>query len=285
VELRLPAAVPAIVVRIGFFIFIAFAGLILFGPMLYAAGGYLIAGAIGTFAAAAVANAIAVRVFERKPITAVGLNWHPGWLRNLWLGLAAGAISALLVLGGPVLAGAASLEKKPDAPGSLASALFVSVILVFGAVGEELLFRGYAFQALLVRAGRVATILPSALLFGWAHTANQHASTLGILNTFGFGIVLAYSCVRSGDLWLPIGIHFGWNWILPLAGVSLSGFTMGVTGYAVQWKVSEIWSGGAYGPEASVLTSGVVVALLVFLSRAPVHPQRPPLERGREQEV
>ena len=59
---------------------------------------------------------------------------------------------------------------------------------------------------------------------------------------------------------------------------------MGLTGYAVRWNVSEIWSGGAYGPEASVLTCGIIVALMIFLHKAPVHPQRPLLFSGREQE-
>jgi membrane protease YdiL (CAAX protease family) len=214
----------------------------------------------------------------------VGLNWHSGSLRNLWIGTAAGIGSAVLVLGGPVLVGAARIEATPEAPGSLSAAAFVTGILIFGAVGEELLFRGYGFQTMIPMLGRIGTLLPTSMLFGWAHSSNQNASTLGIVNTVGFGIVLGYAFLRSGDLWLPIGIHFGWNWILPLAGANLSGFTMGLTGYAVRWDVADVWSGGAYGPEASVLTCGIIVALMVFLYKAPVHPQRPLLFSGREQE-
>ena len=45
---------------------------------------------------------------------------------------------------------------------------------------------------------------------------------------------------------------------------------MGVTGYELQWKAGELWSGGEYGPEASIQTSVVLLALFVFLWKAPI---------------
>jgi uncharacterized protein len=283
-EATIPAEKLGLILKVGFFLFLAFLGIVLLGGILHFAG-VLVSGAMGTFLAAVIANVVSVRVFERLPLLAVGLNWHSGSLRNLWIGAAAGIAAAVLALGPPVLLGLATIESTPENPGSLAAFFFVTIILIFGAVGEELLFRGYGFQILLGSAGRIITIAASSFLFGWAHSANQNASTLGIVNTIGFGVVLSYAFVRSGDLWLPIGIHFGWNWVLPLAGVNLSGFTMGVTGYAVRWHAADIWSGGAYGPEASVLTCGIIVALMVFLYKAPVSPQIPMLLAARRQEA
>jgi uncharacterized protein len=282
-EATIPAEKLGFILKIAFFAFLAYASLLITGGLLFFAG-ILIAGTGSTFFAGVLTNSVSVRVFERKNLTAVGLNWHPGALRNFWIGTAAGAAAAVIVIGGPLLAGAARLEPTPDNPGSLASILFVTCLLIFGAVGEELLFRGYGFQILLGSLGPVGTLVLSSLLFGWAHASNVNASTLGIINTVGFGVVIGYAFIRSGDLWLPIGVHLGWNWILPLAGVNLSGFTMGLTGYAVRWNAGELWSGGAYGPEASILTCGIIIALMIFLYKAPVHPQRPPLlsERGEE---
>ena len=102
---------------------------------------------------------------------------------------------------------------------------------------------------MLVRMiGPALTLAATATLFGAVHMTNLNASPFGIANTAGFGIVLGYAFLRSGALWLPIGIHFGWNWILPAAGVNLSGFKIGITGYVLRWSVGDIWSGGAYGP-------------------------------------
>jgi hypothetical protein len=41
----------------------------------------------------------------------------------------------------------------------------------------------------------------------------------------------------------------------------------------MQWKAGALWSGGEYGPEASVLTSVVLLLLWAFLWKAPVRPQ------------
>jgi uncharacterized protein len=53
---------------------------------------------------------------------------------------------------------------------------------------------------------------------------------------------------------------------LPLFGANLSGFTMGVTGYALHWSVGNLWSGGDYGPEGGLPTTAVVVALFWIVS-------------------
>jgi hypothetical protein len=62
-------------------------------------------------------------------------------------------------------------------------------------------------------------------------------------------------------------MHFGWNATLPLFGVNLSGFTMGVTGYGLRWRTGDLWSGGGYGPEGSLLTTLIVVALFFAVQR------------------
>ncbi len=268
-----------VVLRLGVFVLIAVLGLILFPMAIYPVSGYFVAAVFGTFAASAVANAFTLRIFERLQLPAVGLTWTEGSGRNLVLGLAGGVGAALLVLGAPVLAGVAAIGTDPEHPASFASGMLVMMSLIFGAVGEEMLFRGYPFQVLMATVGRFATILPMAILFAAMHGFNQNVSTLGLINTAGFGIVLGYAFARAGDLWLPIGIHLGWNWMLPLFGVNLSGFTMGVTGVTMRWKAGDLWSGGSYGPEASLLTCLVVVGLMIYVAKAPVVEHQPALLR------
>jgi membrane protease YdiL (CAAX protease family) len=274
-EATIPGDKLGVILKLGVFAFIAIAGLALFSPVLYATLGYLAASALGTFAAAAVGNAVAIRIFERGRLIDVGFVWDEASPRHLIIGFASGLAAACLILVPPLVAGGAHLEPVPEQPANAASFIFVTLSLLFGVVGEEMLFRGYAFQLLLGVTGRFATLLPVSVIFGLAHTHNQNASALGIANTIGFGIVLGYAFLRSGDLWLPIGLHFGWNWTLPLFGVNLSGFTMTVTGYVMRWKVSDLWSGGNYGPEGSILTSGVIVLLLVYLNKAPIRWREP----------
>jgi membrane protease YdiL (CAAX protease family) len=135
-----------------------------------------------------------------------------------------------------------------------------------------MLFHGYAFQLLIRSLGAFATILPASILFGLAHVGNQNATLLGVVNTALWGILLGYAYWRTNALWLPIGLHFGWNVTLPLFGVNLSGFTMGVTGYGLHWRAGDLWSGGGYGPEGSLLTTAIVVVLFFLVQR--LFPQR-----------
>ncbi len=259
----------------GVFALIAALGYYIVFPLIIAFLGapVFVISTLGTFAAAAVANTLALRIYERGNLTDIGLGWNAASRRNLSLGLLGGIGAALLVIVVPLIFRLADFERIPNERMRWPSLLFVTVLLLFGAVGEEMLFRGYGFQVLVRGAGAFATILPVAVLFGLAHSQNLNFGPLALVNTIFWGVVLGYAYLRSGDLWLPIGLHFGWNWSLPMLGVNLSGFTMDVTGYAMHWKVGDKISGGAYGPEAGLLTTAVAIGLFFYLQKAPIQHQ------------
>ncbi len=258
--------------RVGVFALIAVIGLFFVFPFIIDLIGFypFVTSTLGTFAAAAVANTLAVRIYERGRLADIGLGWSVASRRNLSFGLLGGIGAGLVVVVIPLALRRADLERVPNEHFQWPSLLFVSILLLFGAVGEEMLFRGYGFQVLVKGIGAFATILPVSVLFGLAHSQNLNFSLLALVNTILWGVVLGYAYLRSGDLWLPIGLHFGWNWALPLLGVNLSGFTMDVTGYAMHWKIGERWSGGAYGPEGGLLTTAVVIGLFFFVAKAPI---------------
>ena len=261
--------------RAGIFALIAILGMTLFPPLMLPVAGYFVTAALGTFAAAAVANAMTLRIYERGRLADIGLGWTAASRRNLALGLSAGLVAGAVAALLPLVAGVAHYEPSGDGRTHWASLIFVSIVLLFGAVGEELLFRGYAFQVMARNMGRYATVIPMAVLFGVAHLNNQNVNAVGLANTVAWGLLLGVAFFRSGDLWLPIGLHFGWNWTLPMLGVNLSGFTMEVTGRAIHPRVGALWSGGAYGPEGSLFTTMAVAALFLYIYKAPVLHQIP----------
>jgi hypothetical protein len=74
------------------------------------------------------------------------------------------------------------------------------------------------------------------------------------------GIFLGYGYVRTRQLWLPIGLHLGWNFCegvvfgFPVSGLDIYALTrIEVTG-------PELWTGGAFGPEAGLI---ILPALIV----------------------
>src|ERR1700722_2514638 len=259
--------------RVGVYALIAFFSYYFVFPIIFAFLGtpVLVISTLGTFAAAAVANTLALRIYERGNLSDIGLGWTSASRRNLSLGMLGGIGAALFVIVLPLVLRVADYEPVPNERLRWPSLLFVSILLLFGAVGEDMLLRGYGFQVLVKGIGPFATILPVSVLFGLAHSQNLNFGPLALFNTILWGVVLGYAYLRSGDLWLPIGLHFGWNWTLPLLGGNLSGFTMGTTGYLLHWKAGLLWSGGAYGPEGGLLTTGVVVVLFFYLLRAPIH--------------
>src|SRR5436305_12301114 len=99
-----------------------------------------------------------------------GLEWTAASRRNLMLGIGLGVGSGTITILVLVITGLARFD--PPGPVSWPSLIFVTIVLLFGAVGEELMFRGYGFQALTLKAGRFATLLLMAVIFGAVHMWN-----------------------------------------------------------------------------------------------------------------
>lgn len=267
----------AIALRVAMFWVFAFISLKLTASLLYPAFGVLIASVMGGFLTGCLANALCMRIYERGPLADIGLHWNRASVHNFLVGVAGGAGAVAAVVGLPLALGVASWKPSNDVSSSLGGGIFLTVMLVFGAVGEEMFFRGYGFQILVPAVGPAATVLPMAVLFAAAHIANQSVTSVGLFNTFAWGVVLGWALLKSGDLWLPIGLHLGWNWALPLFGVNVSGFKMRMSGYALEWRIPDLWSGGAYGPEGGLLGTVVIGLLVAFLWKARLRPQALPL--------
>ncbi len=262
-----------VAIKVIVYISLYFAIAYVLGRPLYWLGGYMVGITVTGLLAAAFTNGLCLRIYLQRGIAAIGLPGDKGALSNLALGFLGGIGAATLVLAGPLCLHAARLERAPGSQASLSSFFFVSVLLLFGSAGEELLFRGFGFQVLLRAVGSWTTIVPVGVIFAVLHAGNPNSTWLGLANTAGFGIVFGYAFLRSHDIWLPIGLHFGWNFTLPLFGVNVSGLTIGLTGFTVRWSAGTLWSGGDYGPEASILTSAVLFLLFAYLWKAPIRRQ------------
>ncbi|HEY1339798.1 MAG TPA: CPBP family intramembrane glutamic endopeptidase [Bryobacteraceae bacterium] len=263
--------------HVGLYVVLYFVAVWVFGPLLVWLSQSLALLTLAGLGAAMFTNWLTLRIYENRHIVELGLGWNRGSRDNLGWGILGGAGAACLVVGPALLLGVARIQSTPNDVPSVGASIFVAVLLVGGAVGEELFFRGYGFQLLLANAGPWATVIPVGVIFGLLHGDNPNATWFGIANTAGFGILFGYAYLRSRDLWLPIGLHLGWNFTLPLFGANVSGFRMKVTGYEMAWNAGPLWSGGAYGPEASLLTSAVLFLLAVFLWKVPIHRQPSPL--------
>ena len=122
-------------------------------------------------------------------------------------------------------------------------------------VGEEIIFRGIIFRQIDERWNTWTALIVSALLFGFIHLPNNGAtwwSSLAIAIEAGLMLGAAYKW--SGSLWLPIGIHWAWNFTQGNVYVAaVSGNVAGGSLLEMQPAGPDIITGGPFGPEASII--------------------------------
>ena len=266
-----------IALQVAGYVLAGYCAVIVIGGMLTWVGGEMVGVGLGDLLAALAVNWLALRIFVDRRLPDLGLWWNHASADNLIFGLCGGAAAACLVLAPPLLVGAAHLTSTPVDQPSADTIVFVTILLAAGSAGEEIFFRGFGFQVLLANYGAAAAIVPVGIAFGLLHLSNPNATWLGIANTAVFGMLFGYAYLRSRDLWTAIGLHFGWNFTLPLFGAAVSGLRIKETGYQMVWSAGQLWSGGEYGPEASILTSAALVLLFAYLWKAPIRRQISPL--------
>jgi hypothetical protein len=208
---------------------------------------------------------IVLRWVDRRPFVLLGLNLLEGWKRDFGIGLSIGIVMISVTLALLWAGGWMSLSLNDITPillGGISKALLVFFV---AALMEELLLRGYVLQA-FIEGSRVwiAVILLSSI-FSVMHLDNPDSTIPSSLNIFLAGILLSVCYLKTRSLWLPAGLHLGWNW------TQASFWGMGVSGYHVKWSVFSAeaqgadWiSGGKFGAEASIVAT-VVIAVVIYL--------------------
>jgi hypothetical protein len=214
---------------------------------------------------------IMTQVFERKPLGVVGLAFHPDWLKELCLGLGIGGVMIVSVTGAEAALGLARFARNPlPARAELAYGSCLFVVLLVSATDEELVFRGYPFQKLVESLGAPGAVAASSACFGLAHLGNPNHTWISTVNTMLIGIPLSIAYLRTRALWLPVGIHFIWNYLQGFVfGLPLSGITFATTLLNPQVRGSGWLTGSAYGPEGGLLCTIAVVGAGIFLFFSP----------------
>ena len=225
--------------------------------------GYELANIVSVFVAMA-----AMAKIEKRRVGDYGLRPFPGAAKRLALGFAFGLlmVTAICVLqraehvysfGSLVMAPRPALE----------AGLGWAVAFLLVAIVEESVFRGYAQFTLARATGFWPAAMVISLLFGVTHISNTNYKAAGILSAGLFGLFSAFCLRRTGDLWLPIGIHSAFDYaeffifFAPSGGHESSAHLLGATRHGPGWL-----TGSTIGPEASV--NGYVVLGIAFVAVA-----------------
>ena len=146
--------------------------------------------------------------------------------------------------------------------------LVSAVIFALGtAIWEEVTFRGLLFRVTELAFGTWVGVVVSAIAFGALHGLNPNASlAASIAIILESGILLAAAYFATRTLWLPIGLHFGWNFAEDFVfGVRISGHAARPAIVEGTLSGSSLWTGGVYGLESSILAIGLAAILSAVL--------------------
>lgn len=219
---------------------------------------------VGLFLAAAVMTKIERRRFGTYGIPSQGAFGRLFWQGALW-GLVLEGVSILGIyalhgysFGGLAISGMTLLK--------YACAWAVAFVLV--GIFEEFLFRGYTQFTLGEGIGFWPSAVVLSALFGAAHLGNPREDWVGALSVMLFGLFACLTLRRTGSLWFAIGLHAAADYAetfifsVPDSGMLATGHLLNSSFHGPRWL-----TGGAVGPEASVLEFVVYLAALLLFAR------------------
>jgi membrane protease YdiL (CAAX protease family) len=150
------------------------------------------------------------------------------------------------------------------APVSIALAF---VMIAIYAASEEVIMRGLIYPLLRRSVGLIAAMILTSLTFSLMHVFNPSFGYIPSLSVFLSGILLCLMRELTGNLYLAIGVHFGWNMAQVIAGLPLSGYQLFYDPQS--WHVAVngpgYLTGGDFGPEGS-LTGVLALIIMIVIS-------------------
>ncbi|MHB1049364.1 MAG: CPBP family intramembrane glutamic endopeptidase [Bacteroidota bacterium] len=225
-----------------------------------------------TYVALTVATWVMLRFIDKRPFRSVGLTFTSPWLLHLTQGtlLGAGMMTVIFII--LYSTGMVTIEFRVmefhQGLFIFINSLFLYIVVGYG---EELMFRGYLFQVFAEGTNRIVATVTISVLFAFVHAKNPNVSLFGLINVGLAGIWLSIAYIKTNSLWLPVGLHFSWNFFqgfvfsLPVSGTTSDKEQIGraiVTG--PDW-----FTGGTFGPEGGMLATILLIAASALIYRSP----------------
>jgi membrane protease YdiL (CAAX protease family) len=190
---------------------------------------------------------------------------------DLLTGAIIGAGILCVPIGALLATGAARIEPHLGALSAQALAIGL-VVCFFNVVTQEALVRSYMFQELWAKYGAWIATIVTTIIFVALHAAPISHGTQGLIagaNILLASVLLSVAYVRTAQLWLPIGIHLGWNGLQgPVLGINVTGNDLAFGHWSVfSFPGDPLWTGGDMGVEgglAGLIGPLIGIAIVMF---------------------
>jgi uncharacterized protein len=192
----------------------------------------------------------------RRTFADYGLPWRRAFGRRFWQGayFSFASFTVLLLvmrLAGVLSFGAIALHGWDVWKYAAAWA----VLAFLSALLEDFLYRGYLLFTLTTGIGFWPAAVVTSLLMGGIHYFNPSGHGLGPVSATMYCLVTVLALRRTGDLWMPLGIHAAWTWgEVYFYGVTDSGYRANGRLFTAGFHGNSLLTGGGFGPEASIFT-------------------------------
>jgi uncharacterized protein len=214
-----------------------------------------------------VATSIMGRI-ERRTFANYGLPWRRAFGRQFWQGAGFSFASFTVLLLVMRLAGAfwfGPITLHGSDVWKYGAAWAALVFL--GALLEDFFYRGYLLFTLTTGIGFWPAAVVTSLLMGGMHYFNPSGHGLGPVSATMYCLVTVLVLRRTGDLWMPLGIHSAWAWAeVYFYGVPDSGYRANGHLLNASFHGNALLTGGGFGPEASIFTLLLMVIWGVIFS-------------------
>ena len=230
-----------------------------------------VSGGLGLMVSFGVAGALSS--WERRPLSDYGLGFSEGGRQatgGAIFGLTAMSLAVAVLIGlGALDPGFAHIGRLRGLGRALASVGAFSLV----AAAQESVFRGWLLAGLARRIGFSGGSAITSALFVAVHLTAKGETELGLGGLFVFALLACAATRVLGSIWWAVGFHAAWDFALTF----LFGFGAPPEAESLirMTPRGPVWlSGGSGGPEGSLITVAILLALWAFVaSRRKIFPE------------
>jgi membrane protease YdiL (CAAX protease family) len=181
-------------------------------------------------------------------------------INNISIGLLIGLFWIIISFVGQYIFGTLTKGTQNTIPAG--PFIIYGIALLINASLQEILFRSYIYQTIESNFNALSAIIITSVLFSVSHIGAIKAGVIPSLNVFGAGLVFAIACYKTKNLWMPIAMHFIWNFsvssILYKPITDYKGLEL------FQLEGSKLMAGGENGVDTTILTTLTIIIVLML---------------------
>ena len=198
------------------------------------------------------------RLLYKRPLSQMGLSMK-GFAGDFIAGVIMGAVCISAVALATIALGYGKARWVGFTMDNTRYIILNCVLHLTVGLAEETLARGYLMTAFKTTRQKWLIVASSGIIFGLLHLGNPGVTLFSVINIALIGFAFAFMFVKRGNIWMPVGFHFIWNFLQgSLYGSAVSGGEA-VSLIHLTQEGPDLFTGGDFGFEGGIFTTIVTI--------------------------